>query len=227
METSHLTSESVQNYLKAIYHLDPDRQGATAQALAASLGVSGPGVTKMLQYLDRHQLVEYARYQPVRLTPVGERIALEVIRHHRLLERYLVESLGYGWERVHAEAERMEHHISEDFEDCIERLLGFPTHDPHGDPIPTRDGIVPARITTTLEDQARGADMVVRRVDDEDPELLLYLGERGLRPGTPVRLVDREPFGGSLHLAAGGREVSVSPQAARHVFVELAEPGRE
>lgn len=223
MATLHLTSEAAQNYLKAIYQLDDgDGRGVPAQDIAAQVRVSGPGVTKMLRHLAALQLIHYTPYQPVRLTEVGEKVALEVIRHHRLLEVYLMESLGYGWEQVHAEAERLEHHISEEFEDSIERLLGFPAFDPHGDPIPTRDGKLPPPVTQTLEAQTEGARLVVRRVTDEDPALLRYLGERGLRPGTAVQILDREPFGGSLQVLVGSREVRVSPQAAQNVFVERA-----
>lgn len=219
---TQLTTESVQNYLKAIYQLRAQGGEASAQDIATLVGVSGPGVTKMLRYMARHQLVQYMPYQPVQLTPLGEKIALEVIRHHRLLELYLTETLGFGWETVHSEAEKMEHHISEEFEGAIERLLGYPCFDPHGDPIPTRDGKLPRPVTETLAAQADGALLIVRRVTDENPPLLRYLGERGLRPGTVVRLVDREPFGGSLRVHLAQREERISPQAAQNVFVEPA-----
>lgn len=222
MEILPLTSEPVQNYLKAIYQLDLHERGASAQEIATQMGVSAPAVTKMLRQLSQHQMIDYTPYQPVRLTALGTQIALEIIRHHRLLELYLTESLGYGWEHVHSEAERLEHHISEEFEDTIDRLLGFPAFDPHGDPIPTRDGQVPPPVTETLQAQEDGAWVVVRRVTDEDAPLLRYLGERGLRPGTVVRLRDREPFGGSLRVEVEGREERVSPQAAQNVFVEPA-----
>lgn len=224
METGDFTSVSVQNYLKAIHQAGVSGRGASPQEIAAQVGVSSPGVTKMLRYLSAHQLVHYTPYQPVYLTEMGERIAVEVIRHHRLLELYLVESLGYGWEKVHAEAERLEHHISEDFETSIERLLGYPKFDPHGDPIPTRDGILPPPVTETLNAQETGTWVVVRRVTDEDPDLLLYLGERGLRPGTAARLLGREPFEGSLLVEVAGKEQRVSPQAAQNVFVEIMTP---
>ncbi len=210
----------MENYLKAIYHLNSEDTGATVQNIAAQVGVSAPGVTKMLQHLAQHSLVAYTPYQPVHLTPLGEKVALETIRHHRLLELYLMETLGYGWEQVHSEAERLEHHISEDFEAAIERLLGDPAFDPHGDPIPTRDGRLPPPVTQSLLTQPDGAELVVRRVTDEDPELLRYFAARNLRPGVPVLLRDREPFGGPLRLQVAGREERVSPDAARHVFVE-------
>ena len=220
MTKTNIATEAVENYLKVIYQICQTGVGASVQEIAEHTGVSAPGVSKMLRHLARHQLVEYTPYQPVHLAPIGERIALETIRHHRLLELYLMESLGYGWEQVHSEAERLEHHISEDFEDSIERLLGYPAFDPHGDPIPTRDGRMPPPVRETLDAQEIGARLVVRRVTDEDCDLLRYLGERGLRPGTAVVLIDREPFGGSLHLQVAGREERVSPVAARNVFVE-------
>lgn len=232
METSEtagagVTSASVQDYLKAIHGIAALGHGVSAQDIAAWVGVSAPGVSKMLRHLAAHQLVHYVPYQPVRLSEKGERVALEVIRHHRLLELYLVETLGFGWERVHAEAERLEHHISEDFEASIERLLGFPRFDPHGDPIPTRDGHLPPPVTETLDGQAEGTSVIVRRVTDEDAALLVYLAERGLRPGARARLLGREPFGGSLRVDVAGHEQRVTPQAARNVFVEREEEREE
>ncbi len=220
MEPLFLTSEAVQNYLKVIYQIDVYGRGASPQEIAAHLAVSAPAVTKMLRQMSTHQMIEYTPYQPVRLTALGSQIALEVIRHHRLLEVYLTQSLGYGWEQVHSEAERLEHHISEEFEDTIDRMLGFPSFDPHGDPIPTRDGRIPPPVTETLLAQSDGARVTVRRVTDEDAALLRYLGERGLRPGAMVQVRYREPFGGPLRLDVAGREERVSPQAAQNVFVQ-------
>jgi len=220
MSKEKFLSVAVENHLKTIYHLCQENKGASTQKIAARLGISDPGVTKMLHHLAKHQLIFHTPYQPVSLTPLGEKIALELIRHHRLIELYLTESLGYGWEQVHDEAERLEHHISEEFEASIERLLGFPHFDPHGDPIPTRDGILPPPVMATLDAQEVGARVVVRRVTDENAALLLYLGDCGLRPGTEARLLGREPFGGSLRLEIMGREQQVSPQAAQNVFVE-------
>ena len=216
-----IKSEAIENYLKTIYHLQAAGIEPSVMEISSRLDVSAPAVSKMLRHLSKHQLVTYKPYQPVALTDLGERVALEVIRHHRLLELYLTETLGYGWEQVHAEAERLEHHISEAFEDTIDRLLGFPAFDPHGDPIPGRDGTVPRIITTALDAQADGSHLILRRVTDEEPELLRYFAERGLRPGTALTLVDREPFGGSLHVCVGGRDERITPYAARHLFVEL------
>ncbi|MGO8673324.1 MAG: metal-dependent transcriptional regulator [Capsulimonadaceae bacterium] len=218
-----IKSEALENYLKCIYRLNASGVEASVQEIAHRIVVSSPGVSKMLRHLAKHQLIDYRPYHPVKLTELGERVALEVIRHHRLLELYLTESLGYGWDQVHDEAERLEHHISEEFEDTIERMLGYPLFDPHGDPIPTRDGKMPVTPTATLESQADGVRLVVRRVSDEDSELLRYLGERGLRPGAAIELIDREPFGGSLHVLVMERHERISPTAARSVFVERAD----
>jgi len=218
-----IRSEALENYLKTIFLLTSTGVDASVQEISVRIGVSAAGVSKMLKHLARHQLVNYVPYQPVVLTELGERVAMEVVRHHRLIEVYLMETLGYGWEKVHSEAERLEHHISEDFEDAIDRLLGFPAFDPHGDPIPTRDGRMPRTVTSTLESQAGGSTVVVRRVTDEDEAMLIYFAERGLRPGTVLSLVDREPFGGSLNLDVNGQVVRVTPEAARNVFVEPAD----
>jgi DtxR family Mn-dependent transcriptional regulator len=225
MPKEKFLSEAVGNYLKAIYHLcqeDEDKRAST-QKIAARLCVSNPGVTKMLHHLAKHQLIQHTPYQPVCLTPVGEKIALELIRHHRLIELYLMENLGYGWEQVHEEAERLEHHISEAFEDSIERLLGFPQFDPHGDPIPTRDGRMPKPVTETLAAMPDGRSIVVRRVTDEDPALLRYLKERRLLPGTETKIIEREPFAGALLLEVAGRQERISLEAAKNVFVEVLE----
>lgn len=219
-------SEQVQNYLKAIYAATVGDEGASQIEIAGQVGVSPSGVSKMLRQLERHGLITYEPYRPVHLTPTGRKIALEIIRHHRLLELYLMQSLGYSWEQVHQEAERLEHHISEEFEDSIDRLMGYPRFDPHGDPIPTRDGDVPPEVRTTLDSQLVGTRVVIRRVTDENRDLLRYLGERGLRPGVLLTLAGREPFGGSLIVRVDELEVRVSPEAGRHIFVEpLASEG--
>ncbi|HEY3332285.1 MAG TPA: metal-dependent transcriptional regulator [Capsulimonadaceae bacterium] len=218
-----IKSEPVQNYLKAIYAVTDGEHGASQIDIATQVGVTPSGVSKMLRQMDRQGLITYEPYRPVRLTELGLKIALEIIRHHRLLEVYLIESLGYTWEQVHQEAERLEHHISEDFEDTIDRLLGHPQYDPHGDPIPTRDGHIPPVVRATLESQPDGAHLIIRRVTDEDRDLLRYLGDRGLRPGTALTLTGREPFGGSLLATINDRQERISPEAARHIFVEVVD----
>ena len=176
-----MVSEAAQDYLKAIWKLQ-SRGEVTTNALAAELGVSPASATAMLKKLDKLGLVRHERYHGATLTPSGERIALEVVRHHRLLELYLMEALGLSWDEVHTEAERLEHHLSEELEARIDAALGFPTHDPHGDPIPTADLVLEAHERVLLCDVAEGDQAVVRRVPDSDAELLRYLASLGLMP---------------------------------------------
>jgi DtxR family Mn-dependent transcriptional regulator len=200
---------AIEDYLKAIYQLEqeePEVGSVTGQRIAERLGVASPSVTNMIKRLCELGLVEHERYRGVELSNTGERIALEVVRHHRLLERYLVEALGYGWDEVHDEAERLEHHISEALEARMAAALGDPTVDPHGDPIPHLDGSVAGADTRKLVDLAPGDVAVVRRVSDQDPERLRYLEQLGLRPGANVRLLEALPFDGPLRLEIAGTE---------------------
>jgi DtxR family Mn-dependent transcriptional regulator len=155
----------------------------------------------------------------VRLTPAGEKIALEIVRHHRLLERYLVQALGYSWDEVHAEAEKLEHHISEEFEERIDALLGHPTTCPHGDPIPARDGSVTVFPDHALATQQSPAHLTIRRVKDTDAALLRHLKQLGLLPGTAIEFLEQEPFGGAFLIRVGDEIVRVAPQAARQIYV--------
>ena len=139
-------SQAVEDYLKAIYSLQQEDESVSTTRLAKRVGTSPAAVTKMIKHLAENKLIDYTPYYGVRLTPAGERIALEILRHHRLLELYLHEALGYDWDEVHAEAEKLEHHISEEFEARIDKLLNFPLTDPHGEPIPTRDGVIAAAL---------------------------------------------------------------------------------
>ena len=176
-----MLSPAVEDYLKAIYKLQGADTASTTD-IARTMNVSSASVTNMLKRLADMKLVEYQSYRGVTLTRAGEKIALEIIRHHRLLELYLKEVMGYGWEQLHEEAEHLEHHISEAFESKLEELLGFPTHDPHGDPIPTREGEIIQAADEPLSEIAVGQTVIVQRVSDVDPELLHYLEELGLMP---------------------------------------------
>ena len=182
---------AVQDYLKGIYALESAGERATTSALAARMGVSAPSATAMTKRLAELGLVERAPYRGVALTEEGRRGALEVLRHHRLLERYLVDRLGLSLDEVHAEAELLEHALTEELEAKIDAELGFPTHDPHGDPIPDRELRVATRRDRTLVDLEPGERASVSRVPDGNPELLRYLAELGLVPGSGVR--DRRP----------------------------------
>jgi DtxR family Mn-dependent transcriptional regulator len=233
MPKEKLSNETIENYLKAIYTLSqgngvdkplgPDEhRGANQQRIADALGVSISGVSKMLRSMKRSELIEYSPYHPVVLTERGTKIALEVIRHHRLLELYLTQSLGFGWESVHREADRLEHYISEEMEDRMEAALGFPAFDPHGDPIPSRSGTMPEFSRRSLATCIQGERVVVSRVTDEDEDLLRYLGEKGIRPGVRVTVLQREPFGGSYVMQVGDElDQRLSPYAASQVFVDL------
>ena len=213
-------SHAVQDYAKAIYSLS--RRGVDSvatSALADRLSVSPASASAMVKRLAELGFVSHEPYKGVALTPAGEKLALEVIRHHRLLELYLSEALGMPWDRVHDEAEVLEHAISEELSDLIAEKLGDPTHDPHGDPIPTRDGRIEEQVTRSLADSQPGDRVVLARVSDSDPAMLRYLGERGIEPGTALEVVGREPFGGPLNVRVEERNVPLGLGLARAMRV--------
>ena len=213
-------SEAVQDYAKAIYALEQrDGEAVGTNALADRLSVTPASVSSMLKKLHRLGLVVHVPYRGVKLTDEGRRVALRVLRLHRLLERYLTEELDVPWDRVHAEAEVLEHVLSAELEERIAAKLGDPTHDPHGDPIPTRDGQVDEGQTRALADLAAGERGVLARVSDSDPEMLRYLADRDIRPGMSVLLRAREPFGGPLTVEVDDREHVVGEQLARVIRV--------
>jgi DtxR family Mn-dependent transcriptional regulator len=216
-------SAAVEDYAKAIYALQVEGEGpVTNNALAERIGVSAASASNMVKKLDGLGLVEHLPYHGVQLTPQGRRVALEVLRHHRLLELYLAESLGVPWDRVHDEAEVLEHHISEELEELIANALGNPTHDPHGDPIPTRElEIVEGAVCTldSLEPGQRGRFM---RISDSDPEMLRYLADRGIAPGDDFEVVDKQPFGGPLFVRFGGDQHVIGGLLASAMRVEEA-----
>lgn len=220
--TPSMLSQAVEDYLKAIYKLQGDGAVSTTD-IARALDVSSASVTNMIKRLAQMKMVEYRSYKGVRLTENGEKIALEIIRHHRLLETYLKEMLGYSWAEMHEEAERLEHHISEEFEDKIDELLGHPTHDPHGHPIPSRDLQIVTTATTPLTEAQPGRALVIHHVSDGNPALLQYLEEIGLLPQNAVEIVEKAPFKGPLTLRIGAHEQIVGHEVASNVFVEMAE----
>lgn len=197
----------------------------TTSALAEHLNVRKGSVTGMLKKLARARpgLVSYERYRGVRLTAAGERAALQVIRHHRLLERFLNERLGFGWDEVHTEADRLEHVISEDLEERIAAQLGHPVVDPHGDPIPRRDGTLPRVKEIPLTDLAQGQTAFVSRVGSREPALLRYLTKLGLRLQARVRVTGREPFEGPIEvrLLDGGARHALSRRVTDQVYVTV------
>ncbi len=220
-----MVSHAVEDYLKAIYELAEDSGKVSTSALTEKLGVKPPSVTGMLQKLAEATpaLVDYERHQGVTLTRAGRAVALEVIRHHRLIELYLSQALGYNWDQVDAEAEKLEHVISEEFEDRIAAFLGEPTVDPHGDPIPGKDGTVTPYSRTPLSEVDAGQTTRVARVSDDDPALLRYLGEMGMVPGAVVTVTSRAPFSGPMHIRVGGEDeasYALGREVTDQVFVD-------
>ena len=214
-----MVSESAQDYLKAIWKLQAAHGEATTSALAGELDVSPASATAMLKKLDKLGLVQHEPYHGAQLTPAGERVALEVIRHHRLLELYLKEALGLSWDQVHVEAERLEHYLSDEVEARIDAALGYPTRDPHGDPIPTAELVLETGERRTLVDIAAGDEAVIRRVPDSDPELLRYLADLGLVPECPVVMIEQAPFEGPVTLEIGGTTHSIGRSVAARIEV--------
>ncbi len=216
--SSHVT-QAMEDYLKAVYRLLESGGAATTQALAEELNVTGPSVTNMIKRLHGMRLLTYTRYQGVELTPAGEKIALEVIRHHRLLELYLAETLGFGWDEVHDEAEKLEHLMSDGLEARMDSALGYPTHDPHGDPIPSREGKIPLDNTLMLRDAQSLQTFTVARVSDRDPDRLRYLGALELFPGAEIEVLERLPFDDLLRIRVNDNEHIVGKQLGEAVFV--------
>ncbi len=211
-------TQAVEDYLKTIYDLGRGEAVATS-ALAERLGVTAASVTGMIKKLAEMNLVAHEPYRGVTLREAGRKIALEVIRHHRLIEAYLHEALGVPWDCVHAEAEKIEHVLSEDLEARIAAALGNPTVDPHGAPIPSLDLVITERDTTPLAELEAGQRGTVAEVSDHDAELLRYVGGLGLYPQTPVEVVAVAPFDGPLTLLVDGTEQMVGRTAAQFIFI--------
>jgi DtxR family Mn-dependent transcriptional regulator len=212
--------DAIQDYAKEIYKLEIESGRATTSALAERLGVAPASVTGMLKRLAALRLVAYEPYRGVTLTPTGTRLALEVIRHHRLLERYLVDTLGLSLDLVHAEADRLEHALSEDLEAVIDESLGFPTHDPHGDPIPDAALRVAPTALKQLTQLRPGDAATIRRVPDGDAEVLRYLAELRLLPGEHVLLHTAAPFDGPLTVEVGGASHAIAHDLAVQIGVD-------
>jgi DtxR family Mn-dependent transcriptional regulator len=215
-----MQSETVQDYVKQIYLLQVQSGRATTNQLAERLEVSPAAATAMVKKLAEMGLAEHRPYHGAHLTPAGEKVAVEVLRHHRLLELYLTEALGLPWESVHVEAERLEHVLSDELEAALDRALGYPDTDPHGDPIPTADLTLPAETSRALIELEPGEDAVVRRVPDGDPELLRYLGALGLTPSAAVRMIEKAPFGGPVTVKVKGRRQALGVGVAELIRVD-------
>jgi DtxR family Mn-dependent transcriptional regulator len=217
-------SGPVEDYLKAIYELERVGEPATTNDIALQLRVSAASVSGMVRRLADQGLITHEPYRGVRLTSDGRHAALRTLRRHRILECYLTEVLGYPWDRVHEEAEQLEHAASEELIERMAAALGNPVHDPHGAPIPTRDGHVEESTLRSLAEMGQGDRVRVRRMQDEDAERLRYLAELGIRPGALVRVLDKAPFDGPITLwvddAAGGATRAIGVVLADQVFVE-------
>lgn len=215
------TSGAAEDYLKAVYKLQPPTGGTVStSALADELGRSAAAVTNMVKSLAEKGHVEHVPYHGVRLTRRGEQSALRILRRHRVIELYLIEKLGYRWDNVHEEAERMEHASSDELVDRMAAALGDPDFDPHGAPIPTAEGEMADREGVALSELDSGARVVVREVEDDDSERLRYLASMGLYPGTELTVESEEPLDGPITVQVGGESHVVDQKLARSIVVE-------
>lgn len=217
-ERPALTGQA-EDYLKAIYELEQFGTAAGTNDIADRLGIAPASVTGMVQRLTRLGLVESERYKGARLTDAGRSAALQLIRRHRIIESYLVQRLGFGWEDVHDEAERLEHAASDELIAKMAEAIGNPTADPHGAPIPGPDGSIDESRLNSLADVAPGHSATVVQVSGRDPEFLRYLDGLGIRPGARVRVTAREPFDGPIAVEVDGRSRSMGTNAAAQVFI--------
>lgn len=212
-------SQPIEDYLKTIYLLHEREGAASTTAIATALEVTPASVTGMIKKLTELKLVRHMPYQGVELTKFGEKIALEMVRHHRLLELFLMEALGYTWDEVHAEADVLEHVISEEFEERMAARLGEPTSDPHGDPIPSKDGTIAMVKERALLSMQAGESAQITHLNDTHPEMLRYAASLGLTPTTRLTLMEAEPFGGSLRVKIGKAEKTIGRELAAQIFV--------
>jgi len=218
-------THTVEDYLKTIYQITSTNERASTNQIAMALGLAPASVTGMIKKLNDIEppVVEYQKHRGVVLTEKGESIALEIIRHHRLIEVFLHEVLEYNWDEVHPEADRLEHVISEEFEERIAKALGNPTHDPHGDPIPTRELEMPDRLLSPLSDLRPGQEAVVLQVRDENPELLRYLSDMGIIPNVSLRILEYSPLDEnlSLQVSGEGNNFVLGPRITQEIFVKV------
>ncbi|MFP4370189.1 MAG: metal-dependent transcriptional regulator [Candidatus Kapaibacterium sp.] len=214
-----MLSQAVQDYLKTIYKLEENGPVSTTK-IAKELNISGASVTGMLKRLSTMGMVDYNSYKGVRLTGEGKKIALEIIRHHRLLELYLKEMLGFSLEKVHDEACRLEHAISDEFVDKIDKLLGKPQYDPHGHPIPNKEGRLPEHNEKKLLDIDPGKEVIIKRLSDEDPEMLAYFEKMGLIPNVNVIVIDKAPFNGPITINYNKQNKIIGHEIAGNIYVE-------
>jgi DtxR family transcriptional regulator, Mn-dependent transcriptional regulator len=217
------TTEAMEDYLKTIYHLTSQGEEVTTSNIARRLGVSAPSVSAMVKRLEAGELVARPDPGTVLLTAIGEAQALRVVRRHRLLETFLAQTVGVPWDEVHDEAEVLEHSLSDRLEERIDALLGHPTHDPHGDPIPPRSGDHDERWADPLAAAPQGARFRVERVSDRNADALRYLAGLGIGPGVLVEVGERAPFGGPLWVTVDGERHALGPQLAKLVHGSVEE----
>ena len=215
-----MLTDAAEDYLKSIYKLQEKGGKVSTGILAEYLDVKPASATGMIKKLKTMNLVKYERYQGVSLTDAGKAIALEIIRHHRLLELYLFKALGMPWDGVHDEAEKLEHVISEEMEARMDAYLGYPTSDPHGSPIPDRNGVVPKTQFIPMTSLQDGQACVVAEVSDNDSALLRHLGSFNLYPGTKFRVIEVAPFEGPFTIDIAGQQAVIGREVAKHVFVD-------
>jgi DtxR family Mn-dependent transcriptional regulator len=219
-EENRLT-ESVQDYLKTIYKLQETDGTVSTTQIAKELGFTGASVTGMLKRLSTMELVDYNSYKGVRLTDLGTKISLEILRHHRLLELYLKQSLGFSLAKVHDEACRLEHYVSDEFIEKIDELLGHPDYSPLGNPIPSKDGTVPVSSALSLALADLNKQYHIQRISDDNQEMVAYFEEMGFLPGLQIKLLSRAPFNGPLNIEYSSKEEIIGYEIARNIFVAV------
>jgi DtxR family Mn-dependent transcriptional regulator len=218
-----ILSEAIEDFLKAVYLLQQEQDRVQTSALAEALNITAPSTTEMAKKLAKANLVVHEPYRGIRLTPAGERVALEIVRNHRLLELFLVRTLGYSWDEVHEEAERLEHAVSDRLIQRIAEYLGNPRYDPHGDPIPGPSGELARRELTPLSEWPLGKKGVVARLRDQAPEMLRYLAENGLVIGAQVEVVKADPFDGPITLLVDESRQVIGANVAHYVLVAVSD----
>lgn len=214
-----MITQSIEDYLKTIFEIEKLEGKVTTNSLSEKLNVAPASVTSMIKKLSSKKLITHKRYQGVKLTKAGRKIALEIVRHHRLIELYLQEALGVSWDKVHEEAEKWEHVISEEIEDRMDKFLGYPTSDPHGSPIPRRDGTMVERKCSCLADLSAGNKAIIAEVSDHDSNLLRYLGKMGFYPETEIEVMEVEPFEGPMTIWIDGSKQVIGRETAKYISV--------
>ncbi len=215
-----MKSISTEDYIKAIYKLEGKGEKATTSALAAQLEVADASITDMIKKLSERGLLRYEPYQGVELTPKGRKVALATVRRHRLWEMFLVQFLGFSWDKVHDEAERLEHVTSDELEHQLDKALGFPSVDPHGDPIPSKEGVVKGTADSSLAECEAGGIVKITRVSDDDSEILIHASQMGLALNSKLTIKEKKSFDGSMVVKVGSKQHFISKEVAEAIFVE-------